>query len=255
MPRLAACWHTPSEAESRRRRAQVLEGFQEDGASAKRGAFAADVSAVERYVATGVRVRAPGEAAMRSASFTALCLTKARLHCSTGLSPSGTERAATSSLVQRGASQPSSRHPVRQGLAVGDWEAGDRPNVIGRWIAGEGGPSEEDTTPASDNQDEKRKAAANDDDDDVTERKPFSFKEWDAAKKPRTDKVPVLVPLKKQLADKAADSLDDRQVVQWELGMEWRLGELGKESDAELVTEDAELKREQQWLSLHQALT
>jgi len=42
-------------------------------------------------------------------------------------------------------------------------------------------------------------------------------------------------------------------VVQWELGMEWRLSELGKQSDRELINQDHEIKREQNWLATHQA--
>jgi hypothetical protein len=43
-----------------------------------------------------------------------------------------------------------------------------------------------------------------------------------------------------------------KQVVQWELGMEWRLSQLGKESDTELMRENSELAREHKWLVAHQ---
>lgn len=38
-------------------------------------------------------------------------------------------------------------------------------------------------------------------------------------------------------------------------GMEKRLGELGQESDEELVKEDHELQRESRWLASHRVLS
>ena len=136
------------------------------------------------------------------------------------------------------------------------WDAGERPNVVGSWIAAGAGPSqstkksrETEQTIRGPKEGESPVQGAEGDKGSRGDQQPFDFQAWDAGQKTRSDKVPVLKPL----VESSAPGLSDRQVAQWELGMELRLSELGKQSDNELLNEDRELKREQKWLITHRA--
>ena len=136
------------------------------------------------------------------------------------------------------------------------WDAGERPNVVGSWIAAGAGPSqstkksrETEQTIRGPEEGETPVQGAEGDTGSKGDQQPFDFQAWDAEQKTRSDKVPVLKPL----VESSASGLSDRQVAQWELGMELRLSELGKQSDTELLNEDRELKREQKWLITHRA--